>query len=60
MKIDSIRRREIFVIITDEGEYYERHGNSDWSIRMGESLEPVYDCTELEGLFQEYMSKFNF
>jgi len=34
---------------------YTRYSSDNWYVRMGESDEPVYDCEEIEALFQEYI-----
>lgn len=59
MKIKNITKATIFYVETDEEEYcrYTRHGRDSWTVAMGESDEPVYDCSELEQMFQEWISK---
>ena len=61
MKITDIFESKIFVVETNEGEYYKytRYGEDNWFIRMGESLEPLYDCKEIEKEFQKYMDQEN-
>ena len=56
LKIESIKETKCFYVVTDEEEYYQytRYGAYCWYVRMGESDEPVYDCDEIEKLFQEY------
>ena len=55
MKIKSIRKIESFRVETDDDELYDytRHSSDCWYVRMGESDEPVYDCEEMEELFQQ-------
>lgn len=36
---------------------YTRYSSMCWTIVMGESEEPVYDCNELEEAYQKYISK---
>lgn len=61
MKIKKITKSEIFHVVTDEAGYYEyiRHSATCWTRTMGESDEPVYDCEELEALFQKRQSENN-
>lgn len=49
-------KREIYQVITDE-EYnqYTRYSDNCWTVTIGESDEPVYDCEELEMEFQKIM-----
>ncbi len=58
MRIAEIHDNLVYYIEiehNDENRHYVRHNDTDWAVRMGESEEPVYDCVELEQLFQEYM-----
>lgn len=59
MKIKEVTKATIFYVETDEEGYYRyiRHGADSWTVTMGESDEPVYDCEELEKLFQDWLSK---
>ena len=59
MKITDVFERKFFIVETNENEYYEytRHGEDNWFIRMGESLEPLYDCEEIEKEFKKYMEE---
>jgi len=36
-----------------EGHDYERTGCGTWTVRMGESMEPVYDPADLERQYHE-------
>ena len=57
MKILDVRESKSYNVETDEPELYlyTRYGSDNWYVRMGESDEPVYDCEEIEALFQEYI-----
>ena len=46
------------IIETDDDDYiqYIRFGHNNWLVRIGESLEPVYRCDELE---EKYNQKKN-
>jgi hypothetical protein len=59
MKIIRIKKSIVFYVETDEEEQYEytRHSSENWTVTMGESEEPFYNSLELEGLFQEWISK---
>ena len=54
MKIKDVTKSTVYYVTTDEDEFYEyvRHSAIGWGVVMGESEEPVYDCEELEDLFQ--------
>lgn len=56
MKIISITPISCESVITDESEYneYIRYGSGYWTVRIGESDEPVYNCADLERLYQKY------
>ena len=56
MKILEITECSSHMVETDEGEF-ERCSADNWMERMGESFEPVYNCEELEVLFQGYVKK---
>ena len=59
MKITEITKIVSFLIETDE-EYpneYTRYSSDNWTVRMGESDEPLYDCEEIEKLYQEWLAK---
>ena len=58
MKIEGITKAEIHFVTTDEEDYYEytRYSATNWTVRMGESDEPVYDCEELESMFQRALA----
>jgi len=59
MKIINATKSIVFYVETDENELnkYTRHSSENWTVTMGESDEPVYDCEELEKLFQEWGSQ---
>jgi len=59
VNIKNITKEGSFNIITDEEEYtqYTRYSEDCWYQRIGESIEPLYDCKELEDKFQEYYLK---
>lgn len=44
-------------VITDEGECdtYTRYGPDVWFVAVGESMEPVYICEELEAEYQRHL-----
>ncbi len=54
MIIKEVVKSTVFLVTTDEDVYneYTRYSATNWTVRMGESDEPVYDCKELEDLFQ--------
>ncbi len=56
MKIKRVSEIHSFTVVTDEDEHYEytRYAADSWYVMMGESNEPVYNCEELERLFQQY------
>lgn len=58
MKIKEIRKAEVHFIETDEEDYYRytRYSATNWTVIMGESDEPVYDCEELEAMFQSALA----
>lgn len=55
--IKEIFKKEIYRIITDEKEYnqYTRYSEGNWTVTIGESDEPVYDCEKLEIEFKKIM-----
>jgi hypothetical protein len=59
MKITNATRSIVFYVETDESELnrYTRHSSENWSVTMGQSDEVVYDCEEMEKLFQEWFSQ---
>jgi len=59
MKIVNAEKSIVFYVETDEKELnrYTRHSSCSWTVIMGESDEPVYDCEDLEKLFQEWVSQ---
>ena len=61
MKITDVFEQKAFIVETNENEYYEytRYSEDNWFIRMGESLEPLYNCEEIEKEFQKYMDQEN-
>jgi len=56
MKITDVTPIKGVRVTTDEDEYneYTRYGPDCWYVQMGESDEPVYECQELERLYQEH------
>lgn len=60
MEIKGITKAEIHFVTTDEGDYYEytRYSSTNWTVRMGESDEPVYNCEELEDMFQSALESY--
>lgn len=61
MKIIDVDALESFIVTTDEEDQfqYARHGPDCWTVVMGQSEETVFDCKEIEALFQEYVKKHN-
>lgn len=61
MKILKVTPIHGFIVITDQDEQfnYTRYGADNWYVTMGESDEPVYDCKEIEAMFQEYIKSEN-
>ena len=59
MKIVNVTKSIVFYVETDENELnrYTRHSSENWTVTMGESDEPIYDCEELEKVFQEWVSQ---
>jgi len=59
MKIQTTFSQIIDVIITDEDEYieYTRYNRDCWFMSMGESTERLYDCEEIEKLYQDYLKE---
>lgn len=55
MKIVDVSQPIICFVVETEDASYTRYSEDCWFERMGESDEPVYDCTELEELFQDYI-----
>lgn len=57
MKIISVEPIVGVRITTDETDYneYTRYCSDCWYVRMGESVEPVYECTRLESMYQKYI-----
>lgn len=58
IKIEEIREFVSHTVETSEN-VYTRHSSQCWTIVMGESEEPVYDCEELEKAYQEFISNKN-
>lgn len=59
MKLKEVTKAIVFFVETDEDEqnYYTRYSADNWTVRMGESDEPLFYCEEIEKLFQEWLSK---
>jgi hypothetical protein len=57
MKIKYADYVTVFYLETDEEgcNNYMRRSANDWFRLMGESWERVYDCEELEQMFQEWL-----
>lgn len=53
MRITETREIKAVGVTTDEAEY-TRYGADAWYVTVGESDEPVYDCKEIEILYQKY------
>lgn len=53
MKIISIKSRLIHYV-EFEGESYVRFSADNWMVVMGESLESVMDCKDIEKAFHDY------
>jgi len=56
MKIIRTRKIKGYQVDTNENQYI-RYGSDCWFITIGDSDEPLYNCKEIERLFQEYMAK---
>ena len=58
MKIKEVTRAVIFYIETDQEDYnrYIRWGSNCWTVTVCESDEPVYNCEELEQMFQDWQA----
>lgn len=41
-------------------ETYYRYSADDWGVRYGESIEPVWDSSKLEKLYQLYIKEINY
>lgn len=61
MRITEAHKIKGHHVETDETDYnqYTRYGPDCWFVTMGESDEPVYDCEEIEALFQAYIQSDN-
>jgi hypothetical protein len=62
MNITEIRKHTIYYLETDEEgcNFYTRHSADNWSMRIGESDESVYDneiIAELEAAFKKWVSE---
>lgn len=53
MKILDISSNTVFYVETESGKY-TRHSSDSWTKQMGESEEPVYDCSHLEEAFMDW------
>lgn len=56
IEIKEIREFTSHTVKTQDN-IYTRHSSMCWTVVMGESEEPVYDCDELEEAYQKYISK---
>jgi hypothetical protein len=54
MKVVDFMKTVVYFVETDESNYsfYTRYDADNWTKRMGESDEPIFDCEELERQFQ--------
>ena len=59
MRIKEVTKSTVFYVKTggNEPRQYTRYSSDNWSVLMGESEEPVYECQELEEEFQRYIAK---
>jgi len=55
--IKEVTKAEVYFVTTDEKDCceYTRYSPEVWTVKMGDSDESLYDCQELEGLFQSYV-----
>ena len=60
MQIDVIDDVNCKCIITDQSEFneYYRFSKDSWYVWMGDSLEPYYNCEDIEKLYQEELKNF--
>lgn len=59
MKIEDVSPVVGERVTTDENEFneYTRYAAECWYVQIGEIDKPVYECRELERLYQEYKRK---
>ncbi len=59
MKIIKVTKAIVYHVETDREElnHFTRHSANNWTVAMGESDEPVYECDDLESMFWEWMGK---
>lgn len=60
MKIKSVDTEIVYIIETEDGEFYRRSSCNDWWERlydMSWEFSPFNEEAELEKLFQEYMKE---
>jgi len=62
MNVTEISKHTVHYLETDEEDwnFYTRYSADNWSVRMGESDEPVYDnetIAELEAAFQKWVGE---
>lgn len=62
MKVIEISRHVVYYLETDEEDlnFFTRYSADNWSVRMGESDEPVYNnetVAELETAFQRWVNR---
>ncbi|MFH2030310.1 MAG: hypothetical protein ABIJ40_06730 [Bacteroidota bacterium] len=55
MKIKSIGNITATVFVMDNGETYTRYAPDEWAKLMGNGEEFVFNYTELETIYQEYL-----
>lgn len=54
-KVESAEETTIVCVETSDGESYERRGENNWYVWMGESLEPYWDSGKLEAEYQQFL-----
>lgn len=57
MQITNITTYIVKEIETESGNIYLRHSSDDWRQVIGEAIEPLYCCEEIEKTFQEYLNQ---
>lgn len=54
MKVISAETETFMAVSAEDGKYV-RHSSDNWYRWYGESLEPHFECGEIEAAYQEYM-----
>jgi len=59
MKIETMEEQSVVIIETDEDEQnmYYRWSADNWSVMYGCSLEELYNCEEIEALYQNHINR---